>query len=424
MKKSKYILAIALAFVLLITFISAPTFSWFTRPQSKSGEEMLLNSKNAYSAYNGKNVTITTYPSANGFDYSTASTKNYSGSGVYPHNRKYYCTTITNNSGSDQNVSLYANKLSIPTSNTNGTLAIGVNGPTRNYRDYSSLAEPKFTTTNNTMRIYFEKDNSVTGWNGTDFYICYNEDPNTGVESLNSTGSNGTYYQMKWVGDAGHPNHFYADIPRTATHAFFAVANWGTNNNNSPDYSQRSQTLWNLAGDGQAWNTPKLYKITSTLTNGNRQVVKYSSPGVGVDQYYSSISLAAGNTYTTDAIMDSSWFIGGSRKYYTNNPSVFTVDENTGSITTVSAGEATLYTKVINSSNGYWDAYQVETTIKVTEEGNYEFKDVPIVRNILIPGSGGSQEDPANVVKVYWYVINNSDSNNLSYTIDNLYIGL
>ena len=104
---------------------------------------MLLQTKNAYTAYNGENVTITTYPSDDGFNYSTTSTSSYSGSNVYPHNRKYFCTTITNESSETQNVSLYANKLTIP-AGTNGTLALGVNGPTRSYRDYTALTNKKY----------------------------------------------------------------------------------------------------------------------------------------------------------------------------------------------------------------------------------------------------------------------------------------
>lgn len=440
MKKSKVILAIILAVVLIVICISAPTFSWFTRlslaeMESKGfvgkGEKMELNTKNQYPVYNGYNVSLATATSADGTNnsYTTAVTgsgtgaNGFSGSGINSFNKKYFCTTITNSSGYDQNVSLYISKLSIPTSNQ-AKLALGVNEPTRSYHDYTSLVRQVFTATNNTMRIYFEKDNSVSGWNGTEFYICWNEDTNTGVESLNPTGSNGTYTKMLWVG-GNNPNHYYADIPRTATHAFFCVENWGTNNNGNANWGQRSQTLWNLAADGEAWNAPMLYKITSSYKDGNSNsnhlVVKYNSPGVGINQYYSSISVAANNTF--DASFTSGQVIGGTKKYYSGDTSVFTVDENTGEITGVASGEATLYSKVINDNNGYGDAMQVETNVKVTAAGYYEFNDVPIVKNLLIPGAAGNdQNNPANVVKVYWYILNNSSSS-LSYIINNVYLG-
>lgn len=433
MKKSRLALAIILAFILIIICISVPTASWFTRPYptdnvvdatEAQGEKMELTNKHVYPAYNGYNVSIATHSSSDGTNnsYETEVTGSgtgldgLSGSDILAYNKKYFCTTITNNSGSDQNVSLYISKLSIPTS-SQGTLALGVNEPTRGYRDYSSLAHPTFTTSNNTMRVYFEKDNSVTGWNGTDFYICWNEDPNTGIESLDATGSNGTYTKLQWVGDAGHLNHYYADIPRTATHAFFCVANWGTHNDGNEDWAQRSQTLWNLAQDGQAWNTPKLYKITSGWSGSNHTVAVYNSPGVGVNQFYSSISVAVGNTY--NAALQSGSYIGGSVEYYSSDSNVFTVNKTTGVVTAVATGEATLYSKIINSSNGYWDAMQVETTIKVTAQGYYEFNDVPIVKNLKI---SGATENSANVAKVYWYILNNSGSN-LSYTINKIYLG-
>lgn len=411
MKKSKLILAIVLAVVLLITILSAPTFSWFSRPKSQTGANMMLESKGTYTGYSGKGVTIATYPSSNGFDYDTDTTTEYNGSGISSHNRKYFCTSITNGSGSEQDVSLYANTLSIPTSN-NGTLALGVNGPTRSYRDYTELANPSKKTTRDMMRIYFEKDNNVSGWNGTEFYICWNEDTNTNIESLDSTGSNGTYTKLTHVGGNNYPNQYYADIPKTATHAFFCVENWGTNNNGQPNYWQRSQTLWNLAQDGQSQTQSKVYKVTNTNSNGNATVDPYSVTGNCINSYYSNIFVATGNTF--NAALSAGEYIGGSIEYYSGNTSVFTVNQTTGVITPVGAGTAILYTK--SAGGSYPDSQQVETTVTVTAASNYVFYDVPIVRNVVVP-AGES-------INVYWYVINNSDSAALSYTIDSLYLGM
>ena len=424
MKKSKVVIAIALAVVLLISIISAPTFSWFSRGHSSSGASMVLTTQNAYTAYNGKNVTFTTAPSANGFSYS-GTTTNYNGSGISTHGRKYFCTTITNSAGAAQNVSLYVNTLSIPTAN-NGTLALGVNGPTRSYRDYSALATPLSYNDRDKMRIYFEKDNNVSGWNGTEFYICWNEDTNTSSESLNSTGSNGTYTKLNWVGGS-HNNQYYADIPKTATHAFFCVENWGTNNNGHENWGQRSQTLYNLGGDGQTPTASKLYKITSDTNGSGNHLVHtppYTVTGACINHYYDNIFVAVGNTFDASLSNTNSTHIPtrtgysanyvGSLRYYSGNTSVFTVNETTGVITPVGAGSATLYTKAVGSS--YGDEQQVESTVTVTAASNYVFYDVPIVRNIQIP-AGES-------VDVYWYVINNSETNSLSYTIDSLYLGM
>lgn len=424
MKKSKVILAIALAVVFIITCMNVPTFSWFTRPKSQAGEQMVLEKKNAYTAYNGKEVTISTALSSDGgVTYNTATT-NYSGAAIAPHSRNYFCTTITNNSKTEQNVSLYASKLSIPTTSTNGTLALGVNGPTRNYRDYTALAKGSLKTSGDVMRIYFEKDNSVDGWSGNDFYICWNEDTETNQERLGSRGEYGTYYKLTWVGDSRHPNQYYADIPKTATHAFFAVENWGLNGNDGKEnWSQRTQELCNLAQDGQTQTSSKLFKITSDMNNGNRLVhtPPYSADGACINTYYSTISLAKNNTF--DATLDKGEYIGDHLEYYSGDDSVFTVNKTSGQIKAIGEGEAILYTKAIGASFG--DTVQVETVVKVTASNNYEFNDVPIVRNIKIPAEAGDDENnPKNIVKVYWYVINNSDTKKLSYTIDNIYLGL
>ncbi len=425
MKKSQIIIAIALAIAIIVTGMCVPTFSWFTRPQTLSGEKMMLENKNSYTAYNGKKVSIVTKSSDTGTDsYTTtcSDSADLSGSEIGLYHRKYYCTTITNSSGTDQNVSLYARTLSIPTAN-NGSLALGVNNPTRSYRDYSALTTQSTKTTRDSMRIYFEKDNNVSGWSGTEFYICWNESSNTSSETLGDKGQNGTYYKMTHVGGSNNPNQYYADIPCTATHAFFAVENWGTNNYGQPNWGQRSQELCNLASDGQTQTSSKLFKITSSYKDNNTSsnhlvhTPPYPVNGNCINSYYDTIFVAYGNTF--NAALSSGEYIG-TLKYYSSDTNVFTVNENTGVITPKNVnGEAVLYTK--STGGDYPDTQQVETTVKVTAASNYVFNDVPIVRNMKI---SGSTTDDANVVKVYWYIMNNSTTTSLSYTIDEVYVGL
>lgn len=418
MKKSKVIIAIVLAVVFVMLCVSVPTFSWFTRPQSQTGEKMMLESKGNYTGYSGKSVTIATYPSDNGFDYSTSSTTSYGGSGISPHNRKYFRTTITNSSGSVQDVSLYANSLSIPTSN-NGTLALGVNGPTRSYRDYSELATLQTYSDRDSMRIYFQKpkNNTPTGWTGTEFYICWGD-------NLNSTGSNGTYYHMTYCGESSGYYNYYSDIPMSATQAFFACENWGTNGSDGHEnWAQRTPTLTNLYSDGQSQLQSVVYQLSNTVSNGNTQIGShFNVNGACINHYYNNIFVAVGNTYdaslgnTTNIPTRNGYSANhiGTLKYYSGNTSVFTVNENTGVITAVGAGDAKLYTKAVGGS--YSDEQQVETNVTVTADANYVFYDVPIVRNVLIPSDGS--------VDVNWYVINNSDTTSLSYSIDSLYLGM
>ena len=428
MKKSKVVLAIVLAIALVIIVWNVPTFSWFSRPHSKDGAQAVLGGGTGsytINAYNGYGVSLATYSSNDGVTYSDSTTTNYSGSNIPNNNRKYFKTTLTNNSGSVQNVSLYARTLSIPTAN-NGSLAIGVNGPTRSYHDYSTLAADTADATRDAMRIYFQKPkyNTPNGWSGTEFYICWNEDTNTGIESLDSTGSNGTYYKMTYCGEKDNYYNYYADIPMTATHAFFCVENWGTNDNGKPNYKQRTQTLWNLYGDGQTQLQSEVYKLTSTVENGNTKVETppHGVDGACINHFYSSIFVKTGSIYNAGLDQTtkiptregySSNYIG-TLEYYSGDTSVFTVDKNTGVITPVGAGEATLYTKAIGGS--FSDGQQVETTVKVTATANYVFNDVPIVKNIQMDA------DASKPVEVYWYVINNSPTTALTYTIDEVYV--
>lgn len=439
MKKSKIILALVLAIVFIVICVNGPTFSWFSRPRSNSGDQMVLNSDNQYTAYNGESVTISTKSSINGrtgsYTESVTDSAGLSGSDITTHNRKYFCTTISNTATGavEQNVSLYANTLSIPTGasgGANGTLALGVNGPTRSYRDYSSLATQKSYSTHDAMRVYFQKpkNNCPSSWSGTEFYICWNEDPNTGVESLNSTGSNGTYYHMTYCGEKDNYYNYYVDIPKTATHAFFACENWAEGKQQSDltadNWKKRTQTLRNLGGNGQTQLQSKVYQLTSTVTNGNTTVhtPPYSVDGACINNCYNTIFVTTGSTFdaalsnTTNIPLRSGYTANyiGSLEYYSGDTNVFTVDKTTGVITPVGAGEAKLYTKAVGSS--YSDSQQVETTVKVTAAANYVFNDVPIVRNLKIP-AGES-------VDVYWYVINNSETEALRYTIDSLYIGM
>ena len=426
MKKLRIVFAVTLAIMLVLVSSNVPTFSWFSRPNDQDGEKTVLGGDaGAYSinAYNGKGVSVVTYPSTDGFTYSQTATTNYSGSNIPNNNRKYFRTTLKNESGGVQNVSLYARTLSIPTAN-NGSLALGVNTPTRSYRDYSTLAADTADATRDAMRIYFQKpkNNPVNGWTGTEFYICWNEDTNTQIESLDATGSNGTYYKMTYCGEKDGYYNYYADIPKTATHAFFAVENWGTNDNGNPNYAQRTQTLWNLYGDGQSQLQSKIYKLTSTVTNGNTivETPPYNADGACINHYYSSIFVKTGSTY--DARLNqtakiptregySSNYIG-SLEYYSGDETVFTVGKTSGVITPVGAGEATLYTKAIGGS--FSDSQQVETTVKVTATANYVFNDVMIVKNIKMLAD--------EEVNVDWYIINNSPTTALSYTIDQVYI--
>ena len=405
MKKSRIAIAVILAVVLAVTCVSVPTFSWFTRPQSQTGEKMMLETNNTYNAYNGYGVTVSTMGSNDsGITYETdcSAANACSGTGISIHNRKYFCSTITNNSGSVQNVSLYARTLSIP-AGTNGTLALGVNGPTRSYHDYSSLTNKTYNTAlNYDKRIYFQT-HGVSEWeSGQDIYVTF------GYEYGEKT------YKMNYITHDNTWGHiYYADLPYTANRLYFTVSGWQTANHGNQDNTLKSATVSNLANNvNSITNSSTVFRIKNQTNNENNRPVETDTViGASIREYYSSITLAKKATFDTSTKL--SYQTGATVEYYSSNSSVFTVNAN-GVITGVGAGRATLYTKVVGGA--YGDFIQKETEITVTQNASYDFYDIPIVKNI--------QMAAGEVVAVYWYVINNSLTNALSYTIDEVYIGL
>ena len=109
---------------------------------------------------------------------------------------------------------------------------------------------------------------------------------------------------------------------------------------------------------------------------------------------------------------------GSSIRYYTSDPSVFTVSEFGGVITPVAAGKAKLYSKAWGQSYGSNNNMQMETEVTVVA-GSYSYTDMPIVKNIYIPADEGN-----NSVDIDWYAMNVSSRDSLTYTIDDIYLGL
>ena len=406
MKKSKAALVVLLTAALILSAVSVPTFSWFTRPRAQTGNSVTYS--DTVNAYNAYHVTMTTQASADNTTYSDVTdSAGLSGSGIGAESRKYYRTVITNESGTTQNVSLYISKISIPTAN-NGNFCLGVNGPTRSFRDYTALSAPNHMAEGNVKRVYLETTNNVQGWQGNDFYVCW------GTRDLGTIGSTGTYYHMSQIDNT---EFFYADIPDYTTNLFFSVANWGTNNNGSPDYSQRTPQWTNLGTLSKT--QAKVYKVINEQDNGNTKVQAYDVTGACFLSYYSDFFVAAGNTFDASLTAGAANnYVGSGAWYYSSDTSVFTVNETTGVVSGVAAGTATLYTKIKGGS--YNDYKQVETRVTVTGGSNYEFSDIAVAKNMEIPAEEGK-----NTVVVNWYIMNPKGSqNNLSYTIDGIYLGL
>ena len=413
MKKSKILLAIFLAIVLTITASGVPTFSWFTKPKTQVGNSLAFS--DTANAYNGYNVSMSTAVSTDGNSYTPVNSSDSSavaaalaGSGIEPEYRKYYKTTIANANDTAQNVSLYISKVLIPTSG-NGNFCVGVNSPTRMFRNFTALSEPYHRGEGDAMRVYFQP-NGINKWTGGDYYVCWAP---AGV-TLGSNGENGTYYHLMLSGQAGT---FCTDIPTNANQLFFCVANWGSDSNTGSKNWKRTQTFTNLAGDGLSINQSLVFKLKNETANtyGNVKAETFNADGASFIHYYSDIMIAKDNTFDAHLTQNTDYKGKSSVTYTSKDTSVFTVNSSTGVITAVAAGEAQLETKIYGTS--FNDTSTVLTTVTVTGADNYEFKDIPIAK---------SMEIPANSTKVIeWYIMNpKGSSNNLRYTLEGLYLGL
>ncbi len=397
MKKFKIVLAAVLACVLCLLCITGNTFSWFSRPKELEGNQ--LDFSETYSSSVKENITFATYESSDGVTYGTTPVTNFSeSSGVDSGARKYYRTDIINTGANAQSVSLYLKSLTFG-SNADG-LALGVNGPSKNYRTFTTQANGEVVSTNK-MRVYFQPDNK-TNWTGGAYNVCYGvtNDPSHYVE-LKLTPKSGTYY---------------ADIPSNAKKLFFAVKDW-------KESWQRTQTFTDIVSDGQTPLSSRVFKINGSYDNtyNNAQADKYAVDGANIAYYYQTINLTTNSSFNAGLVVNEH-YIADSITYTSSNTSVFTVDSN-GVITGVGKGTATLTVNVKGES--FNDTDKVETEVVVTDSVN-SVSDVPVVTNVkVLPSvldSDGTTHIPS--VSVYWYIKNDSGKDDMTYTIPEVYLTL
>ena len=142
----------------------------------------------------------------------------------------------------------------------------------------------------------------------------------------------------------------------------------------------------------------------------NTEVVQSDFPA-GIENFYSSAFVAVGDTMNISATGETTSF-----SYSSNNTDVVTVDSN-GNITGKKAGSAVV-TVTANGAVGYEDKpLEANCVVTVGSQNN----EVPVITNLNIPSK---TDDKDSVVSVYWYIKNESDSETLQYTVDDLYISL
>lgn len=407
MKKSKFAIVIALGLVLCLLCGVTTTFSWFSRPQSESGDSLRWNGQ--YKISNGQNISIKTVESSNdGSTFGENAVTNFGGS-LEAGKRRYFCTEISNSGNAEQNVSLFIKGLK--TASASG-LYVGVNKPLKTYRSYNDIVGSNSTYTKTTLdkyRIYFNA-NGVKSWNDSDtttkirYSLEDKDDPSWTTDVINMT-------YVKYVD--GH-KILYADIPITAKRIQIYVNDSPSGVNATPCISVASYC-------------PKIsptncyvFTLRAGVENGyhNCDTYSFNNPLTDCANFvncYDSINIPLGRTFNAGLVAGTD-YVGSSISYSSSSNSVFKVGAN-GVITPVAEGTAKLTTTI--KGGAYGDTYSVTTEISVTSVSTDSI-DTPIVTNLEIKPKA---TDGPTVSKVYWYIKNESSST-ITYTLDDVYISL
>lgn len=425
---SKTVLVIVLTVALCAASVSTPTFSWYTRPASADGGAIVLGGTAGvtYNISTGEGVTMTTVAGVhdsqtNTVTYGDTATDLTGSQTLAKGETRYYCTTITNSSTADQNVSLYLSNVDLGTK-LSGNFCVGVNGPMRTYKSYAKVTNEGSKgseITREFMRIYFRphtaSGSSDVNWSGKSYNLVYGvgKEPDTYV-AMTATTTTDVYY---------------ADIPSDATQVFVAVK----------DYSeswQRTQTFTDIKGDGLSTTQSLLLYLNGSYDStayNNAQASKEKVVGANIYKYYDTITVPVGQTYS--AALSSSNYSGSTIRYYDDDSylDIFTAVETTGVITAKAVGTSYLYTKV---TGAFGDTLEVKTTVKVIASFSDASKlDVPVITNCKIDKSTSQASDvnvegePVETVilngveTVYWYIKNDSTTS-LTYSLDGIYLSL
>ncbi|MGN0502577.1 MAG: Ig-like domain-containing protein, partial [Ruminococcus sp.] len=139
---------------------------------------------------------------------------------------------------------------------------------------------------------------------------------------------------------------------------------------------------------------------------------KQSGTAAGISTFYSSASVAVGDTINLAATGK------GTITYTSSDTSVATVNPSTGVVTALKAGSTII---TATSTGAYGDTITSTCNVTVEAKESYEKADVPIVTNFKI---SAASEDAPEKQYVYWYIKNDSSTSNLTYSIDEIYLSL
>lgn len=412
MKKSKFAIVIALGLVLCLLCGVTTTFSWFSRPQSESGDSLRWNGQ--YKISNGQNISIKTVESSNdGSTFGENAVTNFGGS-LEAGKRRYFCTEISNSGNAEQNVSLFIKGLKTSGTASASGLYVGVNKPLKTYRSYNDIVGSNSTYTKTSLEKYrfYLDTNNVSSWKDstTTIKIRYG----TGDASKNPNWQGNPIVMTPISGQ--NTRVLYVDVPKTAKVVQFYANDDNTGANATP-YMLLKAYCPNLAV-GNCYKFTLQTNTSGSYGNHNCNTCSFDKPLTDCANFincYDSINIPLGSTFNAGLVAGTD-YIGSSISYSSSSNSMFTVDAK-GVITPMAEGTATLTTTI--KGGKYGDTYSVTTEISVTSASTDSI-DTPIVTNLEIKPTA---TDGPTVSKVYWYIKNDSSST-IRYTLDSVYISL
>ncbi len=412
MKKSKFVIVIALGLVLCLLCGVTTTFSWFSRPRTESGDSLRWSGQ--YKISNGQDISIKTVESGDdGSIFGENAVTDFGGS-LEAGKRRYFCTEISNSGNAEQNVSLFIKNLKTSDTASASGLYVGVNKPLKTYRSYNDIVGSNSTYTKTSLEKYrfYLDTNNVSSWKDstTTIKIRYgtgdaSKNPNWQGEPIDMTPISGQSTRV-----------LYVDVPKTAKVVQFYANDDNTGANATP-YMLLTAYCPNLAV-GNCYKFTLQTNTSGSYGNHNCNTCSFDKPLTDCANFincYDSINIPLGSTFNAGLVAGTD-YIGSSISYSSSSNGVFKVDAN-GVITPVAEGNATLTTTI--KGGAYGDTYSVTTEISVTPASK-DSVDTPIVTNLEIKPTAA---DGPTVSKVYWYIKNDSSST-IRYTLDGVYISL
>ena len=391
MKKSKLLLVITLGLVLAMLTFTTNTFSWFNRPTTDKGDALEL-SLSSMPISTGK-VSMETHLLEDNGEPTAENVANFSNnSGIANGKRVSYRTTLTNNSDTDQSVSLYISKLS---DISGGNFYLGVNDPLKTYKQYKITkaqtykSELKDFESNGLKNIYigFQKDDNYTPTN----WEISDDDIKNYVGDI----SDGDGY--------GHAYNIYAvTVDSTITH--LQLYNGSIQNSNkylgeqNVDTTNLVRIYKNLDGTGGVYCD----EISTRVPN------KYAAK---ITQYYKNATVVKGESISIGAQ-------GNSLSYSSEHNNIASIS-NSGLIKGESEGETDI--KII-STGAMGEELSVTCHVTVVENVYEAFDgtDVPIITNVKVPAPGANS---SGQVTIDWFIKNDGGST-MSYKIESVYLTL